>query len=278
MIPTTSYIICAMPRSGTHLLAEALQNTGRAGKPDEYFICDHKGQLENERGNIAEQYGKKSLEEFRDLVLELGSTPNKVFGVIIMWSYFHTILDNYRTLPTYRGMQSYELVNKLLYNPKYIWLIRRDKVKQAISIVKALQTNVWRGDMAAQSFSEPKFDYQKIEHYRQRLQEAEAGWEFYFNSHSIEPCKVVYEDLAKTYEETAYHVLRYLQLPTENLTFAPRKLHKQADQLSDEWLAQYEAIRQSRLVQPPATQNPTWLARKGSALKHYLHKWRKSLS
>jgi trehalose 2-sulfotransferase len=263
-----------MPRSGTHLLAEALQNTGCAGKPDEYLICDHEGRLENERGNIAEIYGKKTLEEFRELVLDLGSTPNGVFGVIIMGGYFHTILDNYRTLPAYQGMEAYDLVNALLYNPKYIWLIRRDKVKQAISIVKALQTNVWRGDGATAVQQEPKFNFQKIEHYRQRLVQADEEWEQYFNAHGIEPFKVFYEDLAKTYEETAYNILEFLQLPTDNLTFGPRKLHKQADQQSDEWLAQYYAIKEHS-NSLPAGRPKQWLAQKKFTLQLRLEKWRK---
>ena len=37
MQPTLSYMICATPRSGSTLLCKALQNTGLAGKPDEYF-------------------------------------------------------------------------------------------------------------------------------------------------------------------------------------------------------------------------------------------------
>ncbi len=35
--PNTSYLICATPRSGSTLLCEALDNTGLAGHPKEYF-------------------------------------------------------------------------------------------------------------------------------------------------------------------------------------------------------------------------------------------------
>lgn len=248
MNPTTSYVICSMPRSGTHLLGEALQNTGRAGRPDEYFICDHQGQMENQFGNIAELYGKKTLEEFRELVTELGSSPNGVFGITIMGGYFHTVLDNYRVLPQYQDMGDYDLMNALLYTPQYIWLIRKDKVRQAVSIVKALQTNVWRKQTHSDDEVEhtPIFDFDKIDFYYNRILSAEAEWELYFKKNNIVPFKIAYEDLVQNYEQTAVEILNFLNLPADNLTFASRQLKRQANRSNDEWVSQYHAIRQSQ--------------------------------
>ena len=36
-IPTTSYLVCATPRSGSTLLCDLLDQTGAAGHPEEYF-------------------------------------------------------------------------------------------------------------------------------------------------------------------------------------------------------------------------------------------------
>lgn len=248
MRPNISYIICTMPRSGSHLLGEALKNTSRAGKPDEYFICDQEGRLENERGNIAEIYGKKTLEEFRDLVLELGSTPNGVFGITIMWGYFYTILDNFRTLSRYQNMAEYDLVNALLCNPKYIWLVRRDKVRQAVSLSKALQTNVWSRPSGAgvKVEREPEFNFHSIEHHRKRLLEGDEGWEAYFERHHISPFKVVYEDFVERYEDTARDILEYLHIPTDDLSFERRQLRKQSNVLNEDWVARYYSIKKSQ--------------------------------
>ena len=43
MKPHTSYIICAVKRSGSFLLCEALKNTGLAGNPEEYFLNNREG-------------------------------------------------------------------------------------------------------------------------------------------------------------------------------------------------------------------------------------------
>jgi trehalose 2-sulfotransferase len=38
--PTTSYLVCGTPRSGTSLLCGLLAGTGVAGHPEEYFWRD----------------------------------------------------------------------------------------------------------------------------------------------------------------------------------------------------------------------------------------------
>ena len=272
MKPKISYIICAMPRSGTHFLGERLANTGRAGKPDEYFICDHEGRLENERGNIAEIYGQKTLPDFRDLVIELGSTPNGVFGITIMWSYFHTILANYRTLPRYREMGDYELLQSLLYDPRYIWLIRRDKVRQAVSLSKAIQTNIWKkpGEgKRVEARREPEFNFHAIEHYRRRLEEADKRWDNYFETHGIQPFRVVYEEFVKHHEETTRAILAYLHIPAADLDFTPPRLQKQSDETSDQWVARYHEIKESRAGSSFFSRSFHYVAGKIAALRQH---------
>ncbi len=248
MKPRISYVICATPRSGSHLLAEALQNTGLAGAPDEYLLCDDDGRLQNEQGLIAERYGKKTLDEFRSLVLKLGSTPNGVCGLIIMWHYLPDILGNYRQLPHYRGLNDPELMDALLVNPKYILLIRRDRVAQAISWARALQTNVWSQPkgISVVPRQEPRFDFRLIDRSYERVLVSETGWADFFKSCGVEPFTVVYEDLVESYEQTALRVLDYLDIRyPESLAFGERKLQKQADGLNDEWAERYTRIKRS---------------------------------
>jgi LPS sulfotransferase NodH len=254
VIPTRSYIICAMPRSGTHLLGEALENTGVAGKPDEYFICDAHGRLPNEVGHVPEIYGRMTLPEFRDFVVQFGSTPNGVFGIIIMWDYLPAIVANYRQLPVYHQLDTKKMLDDLFYQPKYIWLVRQDKVKQAISFSIALQTRIWGNKKGAigpndtaVSTKQPSFSYKGIERLRFRLMEAEAGWERYFQENNIQPFKVIYEELVQNYEQTSLALLAFLDIPVpDSLAFGSRMLQKQANRLNDEWEERYYQIHHTR--------------------------------
>ena len=86
MRPVMSYLICGTPRSGSSLLCEALENTGLAGRPKEYFW----------RENIAvwsELWDIQSSTEYIEKTIDLGSTPNGVFGAKVMWSYFYDLVD-----------------------------------------------------------------------------------------------------------------------------------------------------------------------------------------
>jgi len=57
-------------------------------------------------------------------------------------------------------------------------------------------------------------------------------------------CTVVYEDLTAAYEVTALNILRYLHIPIpENLMFAERRMKRQADTLSEEWVQRYYNLK-----------------------------------
>jgi LPS sulfotransferase NodH len=269
-----SYIICATPRCGSHLLAEALSTTSIAGKPDEYFHSNKYGQLQNEAGNIAEIYGKKSLEEFRELVWEFGSSKNGVFGIILHWNYLHHVIKNYQSLPQYQAMNAAELFDALFSNPKYIWIQRRDKVLQAISWIKAAHTGVWsqpKDAAEASSTKELLYDYYRIDLHYNFFVEWEKAWLDFFASHKIEPFIVVYEDLVENYEQTQLELLNFLEIPYDDtMTFAKRKLQKQGDRINEVWAKKYRRQKASqshriwrylrylrfKLFQPRKTDNP----------------------
>ncbi len=246
MTPELSYVICTMPRSGSHLLTEALQLTGVAGKPDEYFFCDVNGRFQNEAGAAAAIHGKKTVAEFGQLALDLGTTPNGVFGVVLMGSYLEQVNRNFQTLPYLQGLPFHELLTRLIGNPRYIWLTRRDKLAQAISMLKASQTDVWgipeNGHIKPKQ--EPVFDYRSIEFFVRYFEEAEGKWEAYFRENHITSHMVVYEDFVENYENTVLDILAYLGIaPPKNWQPTNSTWQKQADATSANWADTYLRIK-----------------------------------
>jgi LPS sulfotransferase NodH len=135
-----SYVICAVQRSGSFLLSEALTNTGLAGNPQEYFLNNSEGW---EDGSWARQNGVTSRSDYLRLVLEKGTTPNGVFGTKIMWNYFQDMIKRLQELPEFKEMDAPQLMASLFTNVYYIWIIRRDKVRQAVSWARAAQTGIY---------------------------------------------------------------------------------------------------------------------------------------
>lgn len=246
MLPHTSYVICAVQRSGSFLLCEALKNTGLAGWPEEYFLNNNEGW---EGGSWARQNGVTSRSDYLRLVLERGTTPNGVFGTKIMWNYFQDMLKRLQEMPEYQGMDAPRLMSALFPDVHYIWIVRRDKVRQAVSWAKAARTGIYamaKGDAPAPK-QEPAFDFAFIDQLYNLVLAGEAGWRDFFIACGVTPFQVIYEDLVDAYEPTALQILTTLNISyPENLVFGERVLQKQADALNDAWVEQYLVMKQCR--------------------------------
>src|SRR6266540_22252 len=235
MRPHISYIICAVQRSGSFLLCEALKNTGLAGFPEEYFLPGQGW----EDGEWARQNGVITRSDYLRLVLDKGTSPNGVFGTKVMWNYFHTMLTSFQELPEYKDLSGPQLMASLFPNVHYIWIVRRDKLRQAVSWAKAGQTDVyaWHTGETLTPKREPMFDFEFINQLYNLILDGEAGWQNFFKASEVQPIKVEYEELVEAYEPTALRVLDYLHVSyPKNLVFGERRLQKQADVLNEVWV------------------------------------------
>lgn len=279
MQPYTSYLVCATPRSGSTLLCEALTNTGIAGYPKEYFealkdtgrprrpkeyfeglansdIMELLGNYSrlDEGPTELELWGTSNYADYLARVIEQGTTPNGVFGAKLMWGYFDDFIGHLRQIPSYRDIAVPDLLSTKFPNLHYIWATRQDKVRQAVSLWKAIQTSTWRMEESPlakdQSPSPPKelvFHFEAIDHLVQRIVAHEAAWGQFFDACRVQPFTVVYEELTVAYEATALNILRYMHVPIpENLTFAERRMKRQADALSEEWVQRYHDLKGER--------------------------------
>lgn len=260
MRPHMSYLIMATPRSGSYLLCEALINTNLAGCPTEYFgPAQTRAFLQEENGPDYATCLARILQE--------GTTPNGVFGAKIIWQFLENFVDHLQDIPGYEKLPAPQLLSMVFPHLSYIWITRRDKVRQAISYWKALQTHRWigfedwqspeQGMVQKSTFAEQRksrlsqkeatFDFKTVERLRRGIEEDEIEMQRYFTACGVQPFKVVYEDFVNSYEETASQILNYLRIPLPpQLTFGERKLKRQANEQSEEWVQQYYAMTQKQ--------------------------------
>jgi len=231
----TSYIIGSVQRSGTHLLCGLLKSTGVAGWPDEHFLAKPLEKWE-------ERWVSPSRMAYVEGVLRQNTSPNGVFGTVIMWSYFDRLLQMLQEIPPYNNLQGAELLAEVLHRPKYIWLRRRNRVEQAVSWSMACQTGVWaqKAGEKPQPRVVPKFDFKVIDEWLKRIQAHEKGWAKYFRENHLDPLVLFYEDLVAGHRGTAEQVLEFLGLPpTAAMGIASSPFEKQANQISQQWAAAY---------------------------------------
>jgi trehalose 2-sulfotransferase len=233
---TSSYLICTTPRSGSALLCAALAGTGVAGCPEEYFYEKSEPEWARKWG-----LGSHSYAEYLEAVLEHGSTPNGVFGVKMMWSLLDRFACEIRQIPGYAGLELPGLLSAVFPNLRYVWLKRQDKVAQAVSHWKAIQTGVWHtaegeGQVPTKV---PEYDFEAIDHLVREAEAHDAAWQQYFVDNDIEPFTVVYETFVETYEETVCDVLAFLSISASKVSPAGPRTIKQADDVSVEWIKRY---------------------------------------
>jgi trehalose 2-sulfotransferase len=216
--PVSSYMICSMQRSGSSLLAHLMADTTLAGVPNEYLRQDL----------IAELKRRWGVDTFDEYLRELAcrkTSPNGVFGLKAQWNQFALAID---------GDPS-----ELFPSLSFIHLRREDRVRQAVSWVKAIQTGQWLS-IGGHDLRRPEFDGERIAKIVRRIEEGEAAWEAVFERHGIEPLRLTYEELAAAPAEKTTEVLEFIgvDLPAGFEIDAPL-LERQADELSEEWVARY---------------------------------------
>lgn len=250
-----SYVIASLPRSGSTLLARALWESGVAGAPGEYFNPRHMDDFLERWGGFhafgiarlltsGPSVWKRTttlrsmpLRDYVGALRRSRSTPNGVFGVKLHYGHLER---------SFLGA-GYD-VEDVLGRPRWIWMVRRDHVRQAVSYVRALQTKAWRSDSKVNEA--PHYDFERIARRLADFETREEAWERWLASRGIEPLRIVYEAFAESYEPTVRAVLRHVGIPeADRVRIPPPPLERQADERTEQWVERFlqDAARHGRM-------------------------------
>ncbi len=246
--PIVTYIICTNPRSGSSLLGEGLAATSLAGNPTEWFNLVEEQKLRARW--CMDNSTDLTFQGYLDRVRAESRSWNGVSGVKLHWFQFADLQQKMMALPTLRRLTASQTMAKVFPNIKYLWLERRDKVRQAISFRIALATDEWwvkAGVTSNKHGSDPgehPFDPAAIARLEQFLERNEAQWQAYFRHSGIVPFVLHYEDLEADYAGTIVRVLKWLGVPSaDNVVIPPALLQRQSDARSEEWRSRYMAFK-----------------------------------
>jgi trehalose 2-sulfotransferase len=221
------------------MLTRALWRTGLAGAPEEYFTPDYVGDFMARFPGELRGTHSADIHVYLQTLFRLRTSPNGAFGVKLHAGH----LDS----PILRGHD----LQKLLHEPKYLWIRRKDRVRQAISYALAEQTGVWilDGNWLAQKqprTKAPEYRHRDILHYLSIINGEEEIWRRYFAEHNVRPHIVVYEDLCESYEESLKRCLAELGVPVPASLPVPG-IRRQADSLNDRWRERFMSESESSL-------------------------------
>jgi LPS sulfotransferase NodH len=229
---------------------EALRHSGVPRRPHEYFDPER-------HANIIERLAFREMPDgvtrpanplwdprdygrYLDWTLQRGMTPNGVFGAKLMWGYLGDFADLLRTIDGMAELPLPALLTRAFPGLRYIQITREDKVRQAVSLWKAVQTRAWRrGDPEHPARAdEPVFSFRAINYLVRLLTAHDASWDAYFLGLGQPPqLKVTYEELAADPEPVVHRVLAHLGIPAPDpLRLGAPRLSVQADELSEDWV------------------------------------------
>jgi LPS sulfotransferase NodH len=248
VVPERCYLVCTNARSGSTMLCRALSDIGTAGHPQEYFLTwpeplpHEDGFWEN--GRLARQHGVSTRDEFLSLVYRLGSTSNGLFGAKLLWRYVPLVLAGLRQMPRFAGMTDAEVFFEAFPGLKMVHLTRRDRLRQAVSWLRASEDGVWWvfDSERARPNREPHYQFDVIVAMMSLIDEGERSWRALYATLGVTPFEVVYEDLVTDdgYRASVQGILRHLELD-DHVVIPDPQTRRQADDLSEQWIDRFFA-------------------------------------
>lgn len=252
--PSRSYVIACTPRVGSHLLSDALTSAGIAGRPREWvlrFTPDTAPRTPMDRMKLVTQPPPQERYDLAEdaahirKVLAAGTGENGVFGIVVHWFVLQDAVRRLQAFLDTAEPAPHRVLSSALPGLSYVWLRRRDRVAQAVSWYKAIQTGTYVGRHARGGDDEDerlRFDYGKIRYLLTALTSFENAWGSFFSSNGLTPHVLYYEDLSAQYVSTIRSVLDFLRLDATGVDIARPRHEKYADARSLEWIEQFKMM------------------------------------
>lgn len=210
------YVIAATARSGSSLLTDYLSLTDKLGEPTELLnagvlpagiVFANMGStskpiyesVDDDEKTPPKRYLADSLLLRRYCEKKIGDT-GRVFGVKILAPQFFGT-----------GAAEQEIIEDTFLNTdRFIYIVRNDKAKQAISRVIAMHSGSWYDTQRIKNGGTPRYSFHTILSYIYRTVSYEKSWEAYFLQNNITPLRITYESLTGDPEKSMEGILEYL--------------------------------------------------------------------
>lgn len=248
-----TFVVASVPRSGSTLLCRVLWDTGGVGAPKEYLnpmqLRDWEVRFGPPLSRVAHQllfgraaglargqrWTRERLAAHVARVRERRSDPSGRFGLKMHYHHYESWFPS-------RGWD----VDALLAPTQWVRIVRRDRVAQAVSWARALQTGRWVARQRATL--PPVYREGQIDRLVTEIDRQEAAWDAFFASRSDDPPLVVtYEDLASDMPATIRRVLAFLGVSdAENARVAEPDLQPVSDETNARWIERYRASHPER--------------------------------
>ncbi len=237
-------VLCATQRSGSTMICEDMRNAKVFGLPEEYFIPWV------ERNPDSDYY--KEL----DILIEEKSSANGVFAVKVMGDQLSSIesclTQDEEAVADSQGRICPHFFEQFA-DAEWVYIVRRDTLRQAISQVMAAQTGFnhatnhasdehFAGKLLKGYSNEynrrVRYSFNAIRRVLFKLAEDNAIWLKFFSDWKISPYIIEYEENNKTTLICLEDISRRVGIDF-NGQMSERKMVKLSNKKNDEWYDQF---------------------------------------
>ena len=251
MTPERTLILASTPRTGSTLLCSVLEDTGLAGHAHEFLnpiiMVGGGERLPGADLRLSPPLmwpilaGTRALGRGRYPVRRFGydrlirpaavrpylrrqqrrtSTPNGVFAINLHWGHWRTATEEWGLTPDDIGPER-----------TWVWLTRRDRLLQAISMSIAVQTDSWVA--TKESARTPEYDPDNIARWFNNVTAANQSWATWFDRNEITPILAPYEDVVADLAGHVHSVLDSIGIEIDEVP-VPR-LERQTTSRNADW-------------------------------------------
>ncbi|MEM9785778.1 MAG: Stf0 family sulfotransferase [Pseudomonadota bacterium] len=242
--PERGYLLCTMPRSGSTMLCDLLTQTGVAGRPNSFFRPQSMANFAADWGVPTQTLGSFD-QSYIDTAIAQGTAGTGCFGMRIMWQ--NNMPGLLKRLGALFPAASTDLerFTAAFGELRFIHLLRRDKVAEAVSYAIAEQSGLWHRNADGSEMeriappAEPIYDYDQIHSLYREVNDGHSHWQNWFHDQAIAPMRVTYEDLVDDPATQLRGILGHIGLDPDKAANITPGTAKLADQRNTDWVARF---------------------------------------
>jgi LPS sulfotransferase NodH len=232
--PDRTYLLASVPRAGSTYLSHLLWQTGCLGAPLEYLNFETAGPYGFAADSAALQ------QELWRSVLRRRCSPSGVFG---LKAFPQQLEDLQRTNPALLA----DVLAVMLPRdrPRHvIYLRRRDRVEQTVSLARASLSGVWRQDQERPDSEPLQYSQDALEAAERGIELQESVWASMFADLRVEPLNLWHEDVLADPAAAARQVADYLGVSIDpSAAVDIPTIEKQSEGDVQAWIERYARSR-----------------------------------
>ena len=218
-------IIASTPRSGSHFLGHSLYSTKKFGFPLEYTN-------QNNLPIWMQLFNTDSIDDTLTSIIKHRTSENGVFGIKVHFAHIHQF-------------GSFENLLHFFPDAHFVFLSRKDLLRQAISLVVARQTGKWIKFQIA--VGSPSYDFDQINNALLDIISHNAAWQYYLSVNNCQRIDILYEDMIVDINETIQKIATFIGETNHLIPIESHKHDNKHTQIYDEWKNLY--LHDYKLIQ-----------------------------